>query len=111
MIPIFDIFPGQSTNQQSYLKLAPHIWNSCLLTLLVNLKICFIGLKHLMRTISSMLSNVFTKPVPETWFDQNPKLYAANGILPGLNLILTCETKAKPLSTETVERTISNYFL
>ena len=39
------------------------------------------------------------------------KLYAANGILPGLNLILTCETKAKPLSTETVERTISNYFL
>lgn len=39
------------------------------------------------------------------------KLYAGKGILPGLNLILTCETKANPLSTETVERTISHYFL
>lgn len=39
------------------------------------------------------------------------KLYARKGILPGLNLILTCETKANPLSTETVERTISHYFL
>lgn len=37
------------------------------------------------------------------------KLYAANGIYPGMQLILTSETKAEPLSTETVQNFIEGY--
>lgn len=36
--------------------------------------------------------------------------YIANGIIPTIQLITTYETKANPLDTETVEKTIERYF-
>ena len=36
--------------------------------------------------------------------------YIANGIIPTIQLITTYETKANPLDTETVEKTIKRYF-
>ena len=38
-------------------------------------------------------------------------LYTANGIMPGINLITTYETKEKPLNFEMVEMLVSYYFL
>ena len=79
LIPISTIFPGQSINQHKCLKLAPPIWNSYLLILVVNLRSWRIGRIWLMSIIRSILNNVFTKPVPATWFDQNPKLLLTCG--------------------------------
>lgn len=39
------------------------------------------------------------------------KLYSDNGIIPSVNMIFTFETKSHPLSIETVERIIREYFL
>ena len=39
------------------------------------------------------------------------QLYAANGIIPNINLIITCETKEHPISTEMIEKIIEFYFL
>lgn len=39
------------------------------------------------------------------------QMYIANGITPGVKLITTYETKNKPLTTETIENLISEYFL
>ena len=39
------------------------------------------------------------------------KLYSDNGIIPSVNMIFTFETKRHPLSIETVERIIREYFL
>ena len=39
------------------------------------------------------------------------KLYSDNGIIPSVNMIFTFETKSHPLSIETVERIIWEYFL
>lgn len=38
------------------------------------------------------------------------KEYTSNGIIPGINLITTFETKDKPLTSDTVKRIIDNYF-
>lgn len=38
------------------------------------------------------------------------QLYTSHGILPGIHLITTYETKNKPLTTETIERLIEEYF-
>ncbi len=38
------------------------------------------------------------------------QLYTSCGIIPGIHLITTYETKAFPLSTETIEKTIDYYF-
>lgn len=35
--------------------------------------------------------------------------YTSHGILPGINLITTYETQKKPLTSETIERVISEY--
>lgn len=39
------------------------------------------------------------------------QLYASNGIIPNINLIITCETKDHPLSTEMIEKIIEYYFV
>lgn len=39
------------------------------------------------------------------------KLYSDNGIIPSVNMIFTFETKSHPLSIETVEQIIREYFL
>lgn len=39
------------------------------------------------------------------------KIYANNGMIPSVNLILTYETKKNPLDIEMVEKTIEDYFL
>lgn len=39
------------------------------------------------------------------------QLYMYNGIVPGIQLITTYETKEKPLSSEEIEKIISHYFL
>lgn len=36
--------------------------------------------------------------------------YTTHGILPGINLITTYETHDKPLTTETIDRIISEFF-
>ncbi len=36
--------------------------------------------------------------------------YVSNGIIPGINLIITCETKEIPLDSEQIERMIEIYF-
>ena len=41
---------------------------------------------------------------------QKIKRYCENGILPSVNLIITCETKESPLSIDKVEKTIQEYF-
>jgi len=38
------------------------------------------------------------------------QLYTSCGIIPGIQLITTYETKEYPLSTETIEKTIDYYF-
>lgn len=42
---------------------------------------------------------------------QKIKLYCENGIIPGINLILTYETKENPLSIDQVEKIVKEYFL
>lgn len=37
--------------------------------------------------------------------------YAAHGIIPGINLITTYESKERPLTSETIDRIISEFFL
>lgn len=39
------------------------------------------------------------------------RLYASHGIVPGIHLITTYETKEFPLSTEAIEKLIEYYFL
>ena len=39
------------------------------------------------------------------------RLYTSNGIIPGINLITTYETRNNPLSIQTIEKTIDFYFL
>lgn len=39
------------------------------------------------------------------------QLYASNGIIPNINLIITCETKEHPINTEMIEKIIEYYFL
>ena len=39
------------------------------------------------------------------------QLYTRYGIIPSVNLITTYETKDNPLSIDTIEKVISNYFL
>lgn len=39
------------------------------------------------------------------------RLYTSNGIIPGVNLITTYETRNNPLSIQTIEKTIDFYFL
>ena len=41
---------------------------------------------------------------------QKIKEYTSNGIIPGINLITTFETKDKPLTSDMVKRIIDNYF-
>ncbi len=41
---------------------------------------------------------------------QKLKIYIDNGIIPGINLIITTETKDNPLTSEFIERTIDFYF-
>ena len=38
-------------------------------------------------------------------------MYCENGIIPGINLILTYETKENPLSIDQVEKIVKEYFL
>jgi hypothetical protein len=42
---------------------------------------------------------------------QKIKMYCENGIIPGINLILTYETKENPLSIDQVEKIVKEYFL
>ena len=42
---------------------------------------------------------------------QKIKLYCDNGIIPGINLILTYETREHPLSIDQVEKLVKEYFL
>lgn len=42
---------------------------------------------------------------------QKIKLYSENGIIPGINLILTYETREHPLSIDQVEKIVKEYFL
>ena len=39
------------------------------------------------------------------------RLYACQGIIPGIQLITTYETKENPLNTEVIEKIIEHYFL
>lgn len=39
------------------------------------------------------------------------QLYMNHGLIPSLNLITTFETKEFPLSSDTIEKIIQNYFL
>ena len=41
---------------------------------------------------------------------QKIKLYFENGIIPGINLILTYETREHPLSIDQVEKIVKEYF-
>ena len=72
-------------------------------------------LSSLFQTQSKELSNWIKSP-----FKTNPKYaqnciaklqsYTAHGILPGINLITTYESKDKPLTSETIDRVIAEYF-
>ena len=42
---------------------------------------------------------------------QKIKLYSENGIIPGINLILTYETREHPLAIDQVEKIVKEYFL